>query len=225
MTTTTNATANPASAIYSALNGTTAATASSKASESQNRFLKLLTAQLKNQDPLNPMDNAQMTSQMAQISTVDGIERLNATLQSLITDSSTSQTLQAASVIGKGVLVPGNGMTLEAGGAFGGIDLAADADAATVSIIDSNGLPMRTLNLGSVKAGSHVITWDGKTDGGVAAANGNYTFSVAAEQGGSKVATTALMLGLVSSITRGSSGLNLNVGQQQFSMADVRQIL
>lgn len=225
MTTTHNATANPASAVYSALNGTTAATASSKASDSQNRFLKLLTAQLKNQDPLNPMDNAQMTSQMAQISTVDGIERLNATLQSLISDSSVSQSLQAAALIGKGVLVPGNSLALENGSAFGGIDVASDTDALTVNIRDSNGILMRTLNLGAVKAGSHTFAWDGKTDDGVAAANGNYTFSVAAEQGGSKADVSALALGLVSSITRGSSGLSLNIGQQSFTLADVRQIL
>src|SRR5664279_439991 len=100
MTTVTTTTAD----LYSSLNGTPAAKASTT-TDSQSRFLTLLTAQLKNQDPLNPMDNAQMTSQLAQISTVDGIERLNTTLQSLISDSSNSQTMQAAALVGHGVLV------------------------------------------------------------------------------------------------------------------------
>ena len=225
--TTTSATTNPTSALYASLNGTAStATSATTTNETQNRFLKLLTAQLKNQDPLNPMDNAQMTSQMAQISTVDGIERLNATLQSLISDSANSQALQAAALVGKGVMVPGNGVSLQSGGAYGGIDVAKDADTVSINITDSNGLLVRTLELGSVKAGSHTFTWDGTSNSGVAAAAGNYTFSVAAKQGADKVDTTALTIGLVSSVTRSSGGgVALNVGQQSFSLADVRQIL
>lgn len=226
-TTTTSATTNPASALFASLNGTSSTTTSTnQISDTENRFLKLLTAQLKNQDPLNPMDNSQMTSQMAQISTVDGIERLNATLQSLVTSSANSQALQAAALVGHGVLVPGNSIELASGSsAYGGIDLASDADSVTVSVNDSSGLLVRTLDLGAVKAGSHTFTWDGTANDGTAAAAGNYTFTVSAKQGTSTVDTTALLLGLVSSVTQSSSGLSLNVGQQAFTMADVRQIL
>ena len=70
--------------LLDSVNRTAGKTARSATTEAQDRFLKLLTTQLKNQDPLNPMDNAQMTSQLAQISTVDGIEKLNATLQKLL---------------------------------------------------------------------------------------------------------------------------------------------
>jgi flagellar basal-body rod modification protein FlgD len=224
--TTTSATSNPASALYSALNGTASTTKTASTNETESRFLKLLTAQMKNQDPLNPMDNAQMTSQMAQISTVDGIERLNATLQSLITDSSNSQALQAAGLVGKGVLVPGNSVDLQNGSAFAGVDLSKDADAVTVNITDANGLLVRTLNLGATKAGSHTFAWDGKANDGTAAAEGQYTFTAVANQGADKVDTTALALGLVSSVTRSSSGgFSLNVGQQSFGMSDVRQII
>lgn len=215
---------NPASAIYAALNGT-AKTKTSATAETQSRFLKLLSAQLKNQDPLNPMDNAQMTSQMAQISTVDGIERLNATLQSLITDSSNTQAMQAATLVGKGVLVPGNVIELQNGNSFAGIDLAADADSLKVDIVDSNGIVVRSLNMGSAKAGSQSFSWDGMTNEGVAAAEGSYSFTVNAKQGGSNVDNTALSLGLVSSVSRSSTGFSLNVGQKQFAMSDVRQII
>jgi flagellar basal-body rod modification protein FlgD len=217
---------NPASNIYDALNGIGSGPASpSKTTDAQNRFLKLLTAQLKNQDPLNPLDNAQMTSQLAQISTVDGIERLNTTLQSLIADSANSQTLQAAAMVGHGVLVPGDSMALQSGSAWGGVDLATGADSVSVDITDSNGILMRTLDLGSVKAGAHTFSWDGKTNDNIAAADGNYTFTVTAKQGTAKVDAAALALGLVTSVTRNSSGLGINVGQQTFALADVRQIL
>ena len=85
------------------------------AEDAQSRFLKLLVTQLKNQDPLNPLDNAQMTSQLAQMSTVSGIEKLNSTLSGLVDSLGNSQTMQASAMIGKKVLVPGNKMLLNAG--------------------------------------------------------------------------------------------------------------
>ena len=78
------------SSIFDQINSANNRGTTTKAEDQQTKFLTLLTTQLKNQDPLNPMDNAQMTSQLAQISTVDGIERLNATLASMM--SSTSET-------------------------------------------------------------------------------------------------------------------------------------
>lgn len=111
---------------------------------SENRFLTLLTTQLKNQDPLNPMDNAQMTSQLAQISTVDGIEKLNATLQSLVDNSTDSEALQAAALVGHGVMVPGSGLSLQEGTALGGVELTDAADRVRVTIKDGNGLAIRT---------------------------------------------------------------------------------
>ena len=118
------------SAVYSAINTANqnaAKTSKSSSTDStdsaQDRFLKLLTAQLKNQDPLNPLDNAQMTSQLAQISTVDGITKLNATMQAMLNNSSDSQTLQAAALVGHAVLVPGSSLTLSKGQAVGGVDM------------------------------------------------------------------------------------------------------
>ena len=102
---------------YAALNGSTSTTTKTAAEDQQDRFLTLLVAQHNNQDPLNPMDNAQMTSQMSQMSTVSGIEKLNTTLNSLVDNIGTSQSMQAVSMIGKGVLVPGSGLTLSDGAA------------------------------------------------------------------------------------------------------------
>ncbi|MCK7498302.1 MAG: hypothetical protein MZW92_52395 [Comamonadaceae bacterium] len=129
---------NPSVALFDALNGAGNKSAEGKV-DLQNRFLTLLTAQIRNQDPLNPLDNSQMTSQLAQISTVDGIERLNATLQALMSNSNESSAVQAAALVGHGVLVPGSGLRLDQGVALGGIELAEPADRVRVSIKDSNG--------------------------------------------------------------------------------------
>jgi flagellar basal-body rod modification protein FlgD len=226
MTTTTTATSSQAQAIYAALNGAQASGPGSVAKSQQDRFLTLLTAQLKNQDPLNPLDNAQMTSQLAQISTLDGITKLNQTLQSLLTSATDTQTMQAAGLVGHGVLVAGNALPMSNGAALGGVDLPTGADKVTVTIKDANGLPVRTLDLGALDTGSHNFTWDGKSDSGVAAADGTYSFSVAAMQGGNSITASALQLGVVSSVTRSSTGFNLDLGTGvQVGMSDVKQII
>ena len=217
-------------AIYDAINkgtgGSTTSAASDRMSETQDRFLKLLTTQLKNQDPLNPMDNAQMTSQMAQISTVDGIERLNATLQTLLSNSADTQTMQAATLVGHGVMVPGSAFDLAGGKAVAGVDLAGAADNVSVTITDANGLAVRTMKLGAQKAGVMAFSWDGRADNGTPAVDGHYKFSVAAVQGTNTVDATALTIGTVSSIERSGKGVNLNVGTLgTFSLSDVREVI
>ena len=157
---------------------------------------------------------------------MQGIQQLNTTLQGLITNSANSQALQAASVVGHGVLVPGDSLVLPTGGsAVDGFDLASNADKVTITINDSNGNLVRTLNVGSASAGTNTFAWDGTANDGSTAAAGNYTFSVAATQGTNQVTATALAVGLVSSVSLTSSGVSLNVGQKTFSMSDVRQII
>ncbi|HTJ97596.1 MAG TPA: flagellar hook capping FlgD N-terminal domain-containing protein, partial [Rhodocyclaceae bacterium] len=133
MATTTNTSTDYSTSIINQLNQKPTK-ATSTVSDQQSRFLNLLTTQLKNQDPLNPMDNAQMTSQLAQISTVDGIERLNQTLTAMMSSSSTDQTLQAAALVGHGALVKGNNLALGTSGAIGGFDLASKADVVKIEI-------------------------------------------------------------------------------------------
>jgi flagellar basal-body rod modification protein FlgD len=210
-------------ALMDSVNGTKKTT--STINEAQDRFLKLLTTQLKNQDPLNPMDNAQMTSQLAQISTVDGIEKLNATLQKMMTSTVDSEVMQAASMVGRNVMVAGSGLQLTDAGAVSALKLDAFADKVVVTIKDSNGLPIRTLNMGDLDAGVHNFTWDGKNDAGADAVAGNYSISVAATRASEKVASTALQLAQVQSVARSTSGTMLDVGSLgQVAMSDVKQI-
>jgi len=226
-TATASSTSNYYQSLIDATNGTSAGSSGKSAiSETENRFLKLLTTQLKNQDPLNPMDNAEVTSQLAQISTVSGIEKLNATLQTLLEGAVDSQTTQAAALVGEAVMVPGNGLILSSSAGVGGFDLAGDADAVTVTITDGNGVVVRTMTLGALDAGLHNFTWDGTTDGGAVAADGSYTIKVEATAGADKVTTTALNLGVVRSVITGSNGFTLDLGSLgMFTMDDVKQIL
>ncbi|MBU4500920.1 MAG: flagellar hook assembly protein FlgD [Thiobacillus sp.] len=210
----------------SSLFGAGAATQTKSNSEATtDRFLSLLVAQMKNQDPLNPMDNAQVTSQMAQLSTVEGIESMNATLQALSSSMGASQMSQAASLIGHGVLVPGNTLNPSLQQDVLGFDLSRPAEQVSVSILDAAGNEVRKLDLGSRSEGVNVLAWDGLTSNGTAAAAGKYTFMVDATQGGQKVSNTALFLGSVNSVSQGSDGVKLNLaGNESVSYADIRQI-
>jgi flagellar basal-body rod modification protein FlgD len=211
-------------ALLDSVNGT-AKKAASTTTDAQDRFLKLLTTQLKNQDPLNPLDNAQMTSQLAQISTVDGIEKLNATLQKLLSSSVDAEAMQAAALVGHQVMIAGNGLTLGDAGAVGGIELGSAADQVSVTIKDVNGIVMNTVNLGKLDAGVSNFTWDGNNDAGVRAVNGAYSIAVAATRGTEKVAATALQLAGVQNINRGSQGVSLNLGSSGLvTLSDIKQI-
>ena len=198
----------------------------SQIESAQDRFLKLLVTQLNNQDPLNPMDNAQVTTQMAQISTVTGIEKLNGTVGDMMSSFMAAQSIQAGSLIGHGVLVPGSGLLLAGGGAMGGVELDGPADRVSVTIKDGSGLVVRTLELGALPAGAKGFTWDGKTDSGATAVDGVYAVTVKALRGEDAVAARSLEWGVVSSVARTGDSVSLNVGALgMFKMSDVREIL
>lgn len=219
----TNSTSNPADDIYAALNVTRDTATATE--DIQNRFLTLLTAQLKNQDPTAPMDSAQMTSQLAQISTVDGIERLNKTLETLLSDSQSAQSLQAASLVGRGVLVPGSSMSYANGTGGFGIELAEPADEVTVTIKDANGLVVRTLQLGGTEQGIKLVPWDGVSDSGQQVADGNYSVSVTAKRGTQAVSTEVLSALQVSGVIRTGSTTSVEAGGAIYALDEIKGIV
>lgn len=210
----------------SSLFGAGAATAAKGSSEeTQDRFLSLLVAQMKNQDPLNPLDNAQVTSQLAQLSTVQGIENMNGTLESLAASMGVNQMAQAANLIGRGVLVPGDSISPAELEDVIGFELSRPADMVKVDILDSAGSVVRSLELGPREDGINVLAWDGMTGDGSAAPDGDYRFEVSAVQGGQPVSSTALHLGLVNSVSQSSQGVQLNLAaSKHVSYSDIRQI-
>ena len=220
--------ANSSAALFASLNASAAPAApAGSVAATQNQFLQLLVTQMKNQDPLNPMDNAQVTSQMAQLSTVTGIDNLNATLQALSNSltSTTSQSLQAAGMIGQGALVAGNGVDLASGVGVGGFQLPQSVDNAQVSVYDSAGNLVSTINLGAQPAGVVDWQWNGTDSAGAAMPDGNYTFAVNATQGGNNVAATPLQYGVISSVTQDAQGVTLGVGPLNgIAMSQIVQI-
>jgi flagellar basal-body rod modification protein FlgD len=192
----------------------------------EDRFLTLLVAQMKNQDPLNPLDNAQVTTQMAQISTVSGIERLNATLKALAAGLGETQSLQAAALIGRDVLVRGDALELANGTATGGFEIAEAADRVVVRITDAKGSEVHRAELGAQAAGVHSITWDGRDDAGVPAPAGSYRVHASATRSGKDVEVTTLAAARVLAVTRDGQGTNLELsGLGRRRYAEIRQIL
>ena len=216
MTTINDNTVSPA--LLNSMNTSKAAatTGTDTASATQDRFMKLLITQMKNQDPLNPLDNAQVTTQLAQISTVSGISQLNDTVAALGASMGISQYLQAANLVGHDVVLGGNDLALADGKVQGGVQLSGAADHMTVAISDAAGNVVRTLDLGAQEAGTRFFDWDGKTDSGGAAPAGQYTFAVTATAAGKAVTFDTLMHATVEGIVSTSNGalLQLNNGNQ-----------
>ncbi|BCK86690.1 basal-body rod modification protein FlgD [Sideroxyarcus emersonii] len=202
-------------------------TASSQLAATQDRFLTLLVTQLQNQDPLNPMDNSQVTSQMAQLSTVSGINQLNATVQALSSSMATSQSLQATSMIGHAALVPGSQISLANSQGTAAVELTQPADSVTVNVSDASGNVVRTLQLGQQSAAGVVnFAWDGKDNTGATVADGTYQFSATAMVGTSKSSPTTLSYGMVNSVSLTSNGPALGMGALgDVALSAVRQVL
>lgn len=199
-------------------NSTSTNTALSEANASQDRFLKLLVAQLNNQDPMNPLDNAQTTSQMAQINTVSGIQQLNETMKSMGAQLSALQALQGTAMIGHDVLVKSNTLSIDGGKAKGSVELSGKADSVKVEILSPGGQVIETLNLGAMTAGRHAFEWDASSYTGT----GSPTFKVTATSAGKAVATTSLARDTVVSI--GSNGIELK-GRDPVFYGDIQAIL
>ena len=214
------------SSSVSSLFGASATSATtSSAQETEDRFLALLVAQMKNQDPLNPLDNAEVTSQMAQLSTVQGIEDMNSKMEALAASLGPNQMSQAANLIGHGVLVPGDTLNPTEFQDVLGFELSRPADSVNVSINDASGNLVRSLNLGPRDEGVNALAWDGLTNTGATAAAGEYRFTVEAIQGGQSVSNTTLNLGVVNSVSQNSQGVQLNLaGNKSVGYADIRQI-
>lgn len=197
------------------------------------KFLSLLVTQLKNQDPMNPLDNAQITTQLAQMSTVTGVNKLNTTLESLKASFQSSEALQAANMIGHGVLAPGHSLTLASGQSIMGVELASPADNVQLLIRDSSGRQIQAIDLGAKAAGVIPLGWDGAiddTDGAGTpgmARDGKYSFEVLATRAGVKLEdATPLTFGSVASVSTGALGVKLNVPAiGSLTMADIKQIL
>ena len=168
-------------------------------------FLKLLVTQMQNQDPLNPMDNAQVTSQIAQINTVTGIQTLNTTMGQLASQFTQLQALQGVSLVGRHIVLEGSTMAVAGGRGEGAFALAGAADAVEVEVLDGSGRVVDTLALGALSAGQHDFEWPaGKQP------DGSYRFRVSATAGAATVGATPLVVDQVQAVSLVGSRLVLD---------------
>ena len=195
----------------------TSATTSKKKSSTltQEDFLSLLTTQLSYQDPTKPVDNAQMVSQMAQISTVDGITSLNSSVSNLSTVVTSSQALMASSLVGQKVLLPtSTGYITDGTGMSGVVATGEGASDLTISIKNSSGAVVYQTNISGEQAGNVPFNWDGKDSKGNSLPEGKYTVSATGLVDGKSQALSGLVYGKVNSVTLDSSStttaLNIN---------------
>jgi len=207
------------------LNSVNTRSKTSTTDETQDRFMTLLITQMKNQDPLNPMDNAQVTSQMAQLNTVTGINKLNETMSSLIGSVQLGQAYQATSMIGRNVLVEGKTLTHTETGGYFGVNVPNGADSLSVAIKNGAGTTIRTLTFGKQDVGLNALSWDGKMDDGTVAPSGEYSYEITAKTADKTVSSTALSLAQVQSVTTSTSGAKLNLSNNTtVSASDISEI-
>jgi flagellar basal-body rod modification protein FlgD len=195
----------------------TSATSSSTASEASDRFLKLLVTQMQNQDPLNPMDNAQVTSQMAQINTVTGIDKLNTTMTNLSGNMNQMQMLQSAGLVGHSVRLEGNMLNMGTdGNGYGSYDLTAAASSVQIDVYNAAGVKVDSINKSGVPAGQNDFDWTPPTG----TSTTGLTFKITAASGGKTIASTPMMYDQVDAVSTTNGVLNLelhNAGSTAYS--------
>lgn len=192
----------------------------------QSDFLKLMTAQMKNQDPFNPVDNTQMVAQMAQFSSLAGISEMSTTLKAIQAKLSGTTGADAASYIGRSVLTAGNTAYPRAtGGLAGVVELPGAATDVTVSISGPDGSLLKTMSLGAQEQGSVGYDWDGIANDGTAAGAGPFTVQVTARNGNATVPATGLVWAPVQSVSTTGGTLKLSLpGIGNIGADDIRQI-
>ena len=183
----------------------------SSAAQIQDQFMTLLVAQMKYQDPTDPMKSAEMTSQMAQISTVEGVNKLNGSMNSLLTQMQSSQAYQASSLVGKSVLVPGNTLNLSKGQANFGVQLDAPASSLKVNVLNGAGQSVDVITLGPQPAGTVPLAWDGKDINGNQLPDGSYKFQLAASIAGKNVNPPGLTVANVTGILNPTAKTNTQI--------------
>jgi flagellar basal-body rod modification protein FlgD len=217
--------------IASTLNTAAGTTSTANSAESRlvgdyDSFLLLLTTQLKNQDPLAPMDATQFVSQLSQFASVEQMIVSNQKLDQIVASLGANSVLADIGLIGRTVEVPGNAAELRDGSLSLTYSLAKDAEQAAVVIRDADGNIVRQLPV-STTAGEHGLTWDGTDQDGDQLDDGIYTFTFgAADAEGAAVATQAYVTAAVMRVetTAGGSSLVLSNGQSTTSSA-VRAVM
>ncbi|MCY1285647.1 Basal-body rod modification protein FlgD [compost metagenome] len=173
----------------------------------KNEFLELLVAQLNNQDPLAPQENGEFIAQLAQFSTVEGVEKLNSSMGTLLSGYQSSQALQASSLVGRKVIVPSEKAVVDTAETFkASASLPVSSSNVWVNVYDDAGTLVNRIQLGQQSAGSVSFMWDGKDSSGKVMPPGTYKFEAQAEVEGETKALYTMLPANVDSVTLGQNG-------------------
>ncbi|GLQ47358.1 basal-body rod modification protein FlgD [Dyella lipolytica] len=197
---------NSFSATGLSLTGSTVTSTPTGSSMTQADFLQLMTTQLKSQDPTQPMDNSQFASELAQFSQLSTQQDIDTNLQNLSSNLSsgmqTSQVLNSANLVGRQVLVPASALDYSGSAVGGGVNVSTAGDV-VVTIKDSNGNEIKTMDLGAQPAGLAQFSWDGTNNNGQKVSSG--TYSISANNGGNSAALSTYAAGEVTGVGYGGS--------------------
>ena len=195
----------------------------------QEEFIKLMTTQMNHQDPMKPMENGDFLSDMAQFSTVSGLKEIKDSFNSLATSLQSSQALQASSMVGRKVLIPGSSSTFSEGTPMkAAVELQNNVSELKVSIVDDKGALVKEFNLGSKPAGVAHFSWDGLLAGDKKAMSGNYSIHATGMVDGKQESLQTLISDTVQSVSLGSGGQGVSLSLANAGsagLADVKEIL
>ncbi len=195
----------------------------------KNEFLELLVAQMNNQNPLEPQENGEFIGQLAQFSTVEGVEKLNSSMETILSGYQSSQALQASSLVGRKVIVPADKAVVDTSETFkASLVLPTSSSNVFVNIYDSTGAAVGRVNMGAQEAGNISFMWDGKDSSGKVLPPGTYRFEAQATYQGETKGLYTLLPANVDSVTLGQNGgeLMLNLaGVGSIGLSQVQVIL
>lgn len=175
-------------------------------------FLQLLVTQLKNQDPLSPQDNTAFVAQLAQFSSLEATQNLSTSVDSIATQYQSSQALQASALVGRSVIVDASSAVVDTTkGLSGSVVVPASNSSTTISVSDSTGNVVDTIDMGAQSAGTSPFTWDGKLTDGSVAPSGTYSFAAVANLNGTATPLTTYLPATVNSVTMGANGAEMTL--------------
>lgn len=177
-------------------------------------FLELLVAQLNNQNPLEPQDNGEFVAQLATFSTLESLDTLNTTVESILSGYQSGQALEAASLVGHGVVLKTNTTIVDTSKTLNGmLDLPTSSNNVYVNIYNSTGTLVRQVDLGSQSAGAVAFSWDGADSNGTVLPSGSYVFKAESQQNGTTTGLTTYLPATVESVTLAQDGgeMKLNI--------------
>lgn len=195
----------------------------------QDDFIKLMTTQMNHQDPMKPMENGDFLSEMAQFSTVSGLKEIKDAFNGLASSLQSSQALQASSMVGRKVLIPGSMSTFSQGTPLkAAVDIEENATDIKVSIMNDHGALVKEINLGNKSAGVSHFSWDGMLDGNKKAMSGNYSVRAIGMVDGKAESLKTLISDTVQSVSLGTAGKGVSLtlaNAGSAGLADVKEIL